>query len=181
MAVNEYGTQLAGALVQLNGDQGQNHEEFMIVFLNELQNAPAGTLQADITRWAVRTYQEQNVHYGRGVCWLGGYTGTRNGYSTDVEETAPVASGLDLTCRPRMGGYYDIRFTLASASEVSLDVYDVSGRLVSRVKHGELTAGSYVYTWFGKDGGYRPVSSGVYFVRLEAGGRGETARAVVVK
>jgi len=181
MAVNEYGTQLAGALVNINGGQGQDHEEFMVVYCNELQNAPAGTLQADVTRFANRTYQEQNVHYGRGVVWLGGYTGTRNSYSTDVEETAPHISGLNLTCRPRVDGWYDIRFSLASAAEVAIDVYDVSGRLVSHVKHDTLAPGSYVYTWFGKDSGYRPVSSGVYLVRLVADGRGETAKAVVVK
>jgi hypothetical protein len=55
----------------------------------------------------------------------------------------------------------------ASAENATLEIMDVSGRIVRRIS-GRLSAG---YEWNGRDADGRAVESGVYFYRLAAPGR----------
>jgi len=55
-----------------------------------------------------------------------------------------------------------ISYTLATPGDVSLKVYDISGRLVATLVDGHQDAGEYVTTWEASD-----ISSGVYFYKLE--------------
>jgi hypothetical protein len=67
----------------------------------------------------------------------------------------------------------DISFTLASASCVSLKVFDLSGREVATLVNNEMMpAGTYTKRW---NGG--PASSGVYLYRLAAGSSTKTTKA----
>ena len=62
-------------------------------------------------------------------------------------------------------GYY-----LPEASVVTLEVYDLSGRLVARLADGERQEkGTHSIGWRGLDAQGRSVSSGVYFYRLICG------------
>ena len=62
-----------------------------------------------------------------------------------------------------------------------LDVYDVKGALVRTLLDERREAGRYEVTWDGRDDGGRRVASGVYLYRLEAGGKEESRRMVLVK
>ena len=64
----------------------------------------------------------------------------------------------------------DLRFALPVDSQVSLEVYDVTGRLVaSPVRDERYPAGPHAVSWDGRDASGRPVASGVYFLRIRAG------------
>ena len=69
-----------------------------------------------------------------------------------------------------------IRFDLAEAGEVTLAVYDVSGREVARLVNGYRTAGGHraVFDCSG-------LSSGIYFARLTAGEFQQTRKIILVK
>jgi hypothetical protein len=58
----------------------------------------------------------------------------------------------------------NISFSLAEAGNVSLNVYDITGRLVTTLVDGQMDAGQHVVAWDGSS-----VSSGVYFYKLTAG------------
>jgi len=75
-------------------------------------------------------------------------------------------------------GSTDIRFTLASPGEVTLKIFDVSGRLVRSLRAQSYSARSGVAHWDGKDGEGVSVPSGVYFYELRT--RGITARKKMV-
>jgi len=62
---------------------------------------------------------------------------------------------------------------------VSLDLYDAGGRLVRTLLRGQEPVGLHTLTWDGRDGGGRLAGSGVYFLRLVAGGS-EDRRAIVL-
>jgi hypothetical protein len=64
-----------------------------------------------------------------------------------------------------------IRFYLPQRDRVSLQVYDVAGRVVRELASGTQDAGHHVVTWDGRDAGGRPAGSGVYLCRLHSGGR----------
>jgi len=68
-----------------------------------------------------------------------------------------------------------------SGSAVSLEIYDVSGRLVKTLVDGRQSAGAKSVTWDGHDGAGRPVASGVYFYRLTAPNYTKTHKMVLMK
>ena len=72
-----------------------------------------------------------------------------------------------------------IQYELAEAGEISLDIYDVSGRLVRRLFHGSARAGAGSAEWNGcKDDGGR-VPAGSYFCRLTSGS-GRFSRELII-
>jgi hypothetical protein len=93
-----------------------------------------------------------------------------------------VAPGLSLSGAPNpFAGSTSIRFTLGKAGPVELAVYDVAGRLVSRLGRGRVGAGAHDVTWDGRDESGRAAAAGVYFVRLSADGGTATRRLVRVR
>ncbi len=74
-----------------------------------------------------------------------------------------------------------VYFSVPQSGEVSIRVYDVKGELVRALLEGRVDAGSYYVSWDGSGDDGWEVASGVYFVRIEAGGREETVRVVVLR
>jgi hypothetical protein len=73
-----------------------------------------------------------------------------------------------------------IRYDLPEASRVSLEVFDVSGRVVRVLETGTVTpAGQHHVIWDGRGATGRLVASGVYFYRLEAGAYTETQQMML--
>jgi len=70
----------------------------------------------------------------------------------------------------------NISYSLAEAGNVSLKVYDISGRLVGTLVEGFQEAGEYTVTWeaFG-------ASSGIYFYKFNAGEWSETRRMSLIR
>jgi parallel beta-helix repeat protein len=62
-----------------------------------------------------------------------------------------------------------ISYSIAKPGKVSLNVYDVSGRLVRRLVDEKKNAGIYTVRWSGNNEYGHNVSTGVYFMRLVAG------------
>jgi hypothetical protein len=79
-----------------------------------------------------------------------------------------------------------IPYQLSEAAEVSVEIYDIHGRLVRQLNVGRKPAGIYldkgdaVY-WDGKNQFGESVSSGVYFYKLKAGSFTGLRKMVVIK
>jgi len=75
-----------------------------------------------------------------------------------------------------------ISFDLPRDMTVRLHVYDLSGRLVTLLMDDEVgQEGRNDVVWRGRNQAGRPLSSGTYFYRLEAGEYSETRRMVLIK
>ena len=76
-------------------------------------------------------------------------------------------------------------FQLARPAEVELQVYNLLGQVVRRFVMGRLPAGYYdggrAVRWDGRDSRGRQVASGVYLVRLEAGGFTQIQKALLLR
>jgi hypothetical protein len=70
----------------------------------------------------------------------------------------------------------NINFELADAGEVTVDVFDPSGRMIEQISTGLLQAGEYSIEL-----GSEALSSGVYFVRVRVQGTSATARCVLIR
>jgi len=68
-----------------------------------------------------------------------------------------------------------------SDSRVRLDIYNVLGQKVTTLVESHLAPGHYEFEWDGRDRGGNTMASGLYFYRLQADGRAETKKMVLLK
>ena len=74
-----------------------------------------------------------------------------------------------------------ILWHLARAGQARLAVYDATGRLVRDLVSGPRDAGLHETWWDGRDRSGGRVASGIYFARLEADGRLDAVKVVVLR
>jgi GEVED domain len=72
----------------------------------------------------------------------------------------------------------EIRFGLPRDTDVSLVVYDVTGRQVNMLIDRHMPAGEQSMRWDYRDSGGRPLPAGIYVVVLRASGQTLTRRAI---
>ena len=66
--------------------------------------------------------------------------------------------------------------------EVSLEIYDLQGRLVRTLLNGNpYPVGSHNQVWDGRDGEGQSTASGVYFYRFSAGDQNRVGKLTLLK
>ena len=100
---------------------------------------------------------------------------------TPVDDTAPNAFALGQNHPNPFNPKTTISFALPEAADVRLDVYAATGQYVVTLADGMMPAGSQQVVWNGTDAAGRPVGSGVYFYRLDAGQFSETKKMLLLK
>ncbi len=84
-------------------------------------------------------------------------------------ETAPQVTGLAGAYPNPFNPSTKIRFNLAEAGKVELNIYDLSGRRVRTLLDGPMDVGTHELDWQGRDDAGHELASGVYFLRFSAG------------
>ncbi len=74
-----------------------------------------------------------------------------------------------------------IAFSLREQGQVSLNIYDVKGRLVRTLVDRRLDANLHRVEWDGLGNNGSPVSSGMYFYRIKAGDFTQTRKMLLLK
>ena len=102
----------------------------------------------------------------------------------DTPERIPTA--LNLYSRPLAGGGALLVLDLPRTSQVTLEIFDFSGRRVALLADGPESAGRHSYTWSGMTQSGARAASGVYFARAglqgDAGGDDiATARVLLTR
>ena len=75
----------------------------------------------------------------------------------------------------------DIAFTLESAGDVRISLYDVQGRLVKTVLEERRPVGDHVVRWDGMGVNGQRVASGVYYVKIQTRLESDVQRVTVLK
>ena len=91
----------------------------------------------------------------------------------------PLAFELSAIAPNPSPGNARVDFALAVEGRVRLTVYDVAGREVARLVDEIRAPGRYSVRWTG-GGGRGTASAGIYFVRLQSGGRSAVRRLVLM-
>ncbi|MBU1676458.1 T9SS type A sorting domain-containing protein [bacterium] len=105
----------------------------------------------------------------------------------DYDPAAPVGDmpangGLLVRNRPNpFNPATEILFTVPASGPVCLSIYDTSGRRVRTLLDGATVSGAGRVSWDGRAGTGERVGSGVYFCRLEAGGRAAITKMLLVE
>jgi hypothetical protein len=75
-----------------------------------------------------------------------------------------------------------LRFDLARATHVRLEVFDLDGRRVATVADRAYEPGRYSLDWNGRSASGRRLGAGLYFVRLSGPGlKAQSARLAIVR
>lgn len=74
-----------------------------------------------------------------------------------------------------------IAFSLPHSSDVRLIVFNALGQQIRSLYTGVLTAGRHEFQWDSRDNAGRPVSSGVYLYRLDAGEFSQSRKMLLLK
>lgn len=99
-----------------------------------------------------------------------------------VEPTPVVASFRLLGNHPNpFNPMTQIDFMLDNTSKVYLRIYDISGTIVRTLVQETMSAGKHTASWNGEDESGKPVVSGVYVCRLEASGKADVRKIVLLK
>jgi hypothetical protein len=101
---------------------------------------------------------------GRGTSQAGAYTGGAVGFQLYAAHPNPVR------------GSTNIIYAVPTATDLSLDVYDVTGRHVRSLFSGRRDAGYHVAQFDGRDDAGSALSGGIYFYRLQANGKTATQK-----
>jgi len=104
----------------------------------------------------------------------------RNGNGTSVESNDAISLHdfrLDQNYPNPFNASTVIRFTVPRRTAVDLEIYDVSGRLVDEILHGDVESGMHSIIWQA-DGN---LSSGVYFSVLTGGGVASVKKMILVR
>ncbi len=103
--------------------------------------------------------------------------------STDVPDEAIVPRAVILAGnQPNpFNPVTTINYGVPERANVKLEVFDVTGRLVSMLFEGEVDAGYHNTVWDGTNSAGDKVASGVYFARFSALGEESSAKMVLLK
>jgi hypothetical protein len=74
-----------------------------------------------------------------------------------------------------------ISYGLPAQSSVSITVFDTRGRMVKELYHGIQGPGNYTLQWDGRDQQGRLLTSGIYFIKMEAGAFRSVKRLLILR
>jgi len=95
--------------------------------------------------------------------------------------TTEVKTALDGNYPNPFNPSTSIKFTLAQSGNVKLQVFNVKGQLVKTLVNTIKEVGSHTIIWNGTDDQNKPVTSGIYFYRLEANSTTAVKRMLLIK
>jgi hypothetical protein len=87
--------------------------------------------------------------------------------------------GIDILVKPKSSGETVISFSSGSEDHIALEIYDVRGRMVTKLVDEVMGPGVYEETWDRVDDAGHRVPAGVYFARLRSSVDKKTAKVVV--
>jgi hypothetical protein len=96
-------------------------------------------------------------------------------------ETTPSPVALYQNYPNPSHGKTMIRFSVPAHTSISLDIYDIAGRLVRTLAAGTPGEGNYFAVWDGKDAYGKDAPGGVYLYTLTAGKFSETKKLLLIQ
>ncbi|MBI2502838.1 MAG: T9SS type A sorting domain-containing protein [Candidatus Latescibacteria bacterium] len=103
---------------------------------------------------------------------------------TAVEAEAaalPTVSALQQNYPNPFNGSTAIPYRLAGTGAVRLEIFDLSGQRVNTLVDAVQGAGEYQVWWDGADAQGRPVATGAYLVRMQAGQAAQVRKVIFAK
>ncbi|MCD4829100.1 MAG: metallophosphoesterase [Candidatus Cloacimonetes bacterium] len=101
---------------------------------------------------------------------------------TAIDEASAPQSMVGLRCYPNpFNPDTTISFTLHTAGDIELTVFNVAGQRVQTLLRGRLQAGQHTAQWNGSDQNGESASSGIYIYELSVNGERTTGKCLLLK
>ena len=92
----------------------------------------------------------------------------------------PIAISLEQNYPNPFNPTTTISFSIPVESKIDLIVYNIKGQKVKQLISSQLSAGQHSMVWNGSDKLNKPVSSGVYFYKLNVNGKTEAVKKMLL-
>jgi hypothetical protein len=119
-------------------------------------------------------YWIQVIHRNGAVDWFGPVR------VVPLEVSGPGPAVLSASSNPFSTGVA-LTVEIRKLSQLTIDVFDIRGRLIRALVNHEVGAGCHMIWWDGRTHQGSPVPAGVYFVRASTGGSGRVVTGKLVK
>jgi hypothetical protein len=164
------------------------------IVVQGFQYITGGTYVEAPTNWTeyvydLSTYDNQMVYVGircvsddAFVFYVDDFSVHSVGGSSNEDPVVPVAMN-------ELKGNYPnpfnpettIRYSVKETSPVMIEIYNVRGQLVKTLVNDTKAAGDHTVVWKGLDENNKPVPSGVYFYKMNAGKYSSTKKMIMMK
>ena len=161
---------------------GQNWDVASYAVPSTARSAVATLYYQTTSKDYVEFLGAQNSTNGAGTTLLGAWAANRRSkpvamaerslsWSTlgTLPDAAPRVLSLRALANPSRGALA-FELGLPLAAEVSLEIYDVAGRLVSHAARGRMSAGTHRVTWSGRNATGRDAGAGVFWAVVRVNG-----------
>jgi flagellar hook assembly protein FlgD len=98
-----------------------------------------------------------------------------------TESTLPDKFTLHQNCPNPFNPDTEIKFNLPRSSNVTLEIFDITGRKVTTLINKKLSSGPHSVSWNGRDESGTEVSTGIYLYRLSTGEYSDTRKMLLLK
>ena len=99
------------------------------------------------------------------------------GDSPTIQPSTLILAGYPNPCSPQ----FTIPVNLEHSSDITISVYDLSGRLVRQMTTGNMPIGSHSLVWDGTNETGSPVRNGTYVYRVRAGDNELSERVIMLR
>ena len=174
-----YGPTLGPATVTIQGGSSIDRDRIQVV----PGNAPSGiyTYNAYLGNYPNTVFAEDSFEFEKSGAvdwengeWINEAKASMNDGITDILQPEEFLR-MQISPNP-FNQSTAISFQLLAFSYVNLTVYDITGREVQSLVNGHLSSGEHQITFDAED-----LSSGVYFMMLEAGDLRQTQKLLLIK
>jgi len=100
---------------------------------------------------------------------------------TQSEESVPSEWNLSVAYPNPFNPSTTLEYTLANATTVSINIYNVAGAKVTTLVNERKRPGSYPISWDGKAENGNVVSNGIYFIKLTTSEYEKTQQVMLLK
>jgi hypothetical protein len=153
----------SGGIIKVNVQMNQNIDNpNVMLFFDEVSGGDAGANAINATSEGLGLFNTTML-------------------SSDLGSTVPDKYGLNANFPNPFNPVTFITYDLAGDGQVDLSVYNIVGRKVKTLVNNYETAGRKTTAWYGVDDSGNPLSAGMYFYRLTAGGKVFTKKMVLMK
>ena len=164
-------------VLELSGETSGIHRRMTMLTDTTLRFVPDSGLPEGTYLWWVKALNRENLFVRSENIGI-----LNIGQSTAFQEV-PVPQHFDLLQNVPNPFNPSTRITyhLAQPCEIRLSVYNTRGQIIRILESGRLDAGVFSTIWEGIDGYGDRVPSGIYLIRLEAGGKVFRKKALLVQ
>ncbi len=145
---------------------------------------PALAGQGSVTSETNYRYVDEDVIVGNTYTYLltdvdyGGVTTSHQPLSVTV-----IAPGVTLApCHPNpFNPVTNLHLMVGEPQRVTINIFDLQGRLVNTLVNRKLSVGEYDFNWTGTNSFGQSVASGIYFIQLNTSGYSQVQKVILTR